>query len=102
MNISRRQFFARMRKLGFSKSRFQLTRVGVTYEREDDGERVSVTVPKNHSNTFQILGNVPYSGIFVRCSEESRPNWGVHIPEDMDPLQACLDICSGAIVPPSK
>lgn len=102
MNISRRQFFARMRKLGFSKSRFQLTRVGITYEKRDNGERVTVTIPKNHSDTFHILGNVPYSGIFVRCSEDRRPNWGVHIPEDMDPLQACLDICSGAIVPPSE
>ena len=102
MNITRRQFFARMRKLGFSKARLQLTRVGVTYDKEDDGNRVSVTVPKHHNGTFTILGDVPYSGIFVQSSEENRPNWGVHIPEDMDPLQACLDICSGAIVPPSE
>lgn len=101
MNITRRQFFARMRKLGFAKSRFQLTRMGITYEREDEsGERVTVTVPKHHSGTFHILGNVPYSGIFVQASDDNRPNWGTHIPEDWDSLQTCLDICSGAIAPP--
>ena len=98
-NITRRQFFARMRKLGYSKSRFQLTRVGITYEKEVDGNRVTVTVPKHHSGTFHILGDVPYSGIFVQAAEENRPNWGTHIPEDWDPLQTCLDILSGAIVP---
>ena len=34
--LTRRQFFARMRKLGYSKSRYQLTRIGVTYEKNDD------------------------------------------------------------------
>ncbi len=99
MNITRRKFFAQMRKLGFSKSRIQLTRVGITYSKGEGSDRVSVTVPKGHDSTFTIVGNVPYSGIFVHCSEENRPNWGTHIPEDWDPLQTCLDICSGAITP---
>ena len=63
--MNRRKFFAQMRKLGFSKSRFQMTRIGLTYEKDADGNRISVTVPKHHESTFTILGDVPYSGIFV-------------------------------------
>ena len=34
--LTRKQFFARMRKIGFKKSRIQMTRIGITY-RNDDG-----------------------------------------------------------------
>ena len=76
--LTRRQFFARMKKLGFSKSRLQMTRIGLTYDKDGD-HRVSVTVPKHHEQTFTILGDVPYSGIFVQAIEGRSANWGIPV-----------------------
>ena len=95
--LSRRQFFARMRKLGYSKSRLQMTRIGITY---DNGEGVSVTLPKHHESTFHILGNVPFSGIFVEDIGK-QTNWGIPVtPADLglsNMLEVCLGLCNGDI-----
>ena len=99
--LTRRQFFARMRKNGFSKSRIQMTRMGITYEKKDDNGRVTVTVPKHHESTFHILGEVPYSGIFVEDIGKST-NWGVPVtPADLglnNMLEVCLGLCRGEIL----
>lgn len=98
--MNRRKFFAQMRKLGFSKSRFQMTRIGLTYEKDADGNRISVTVPKHHESTFTILGDVPYSGIFVD-SAGKKVNWGTPVsPNDLgltNMLEVCLGLCNGSI-----
>lgn len=95
--LTRKQFFARMRKIGFNKSRLQMTRMGVTYT-NDNG--VMVTVPKGHESTFHILGDVPYSGIFVE--DIGKPtNWGIPVtPADLglnNMLEVCLGLCRGEI-----
>ena len=99
--ITRRQFFGRMRSLGFSKSRLQMTRIGLTYEKADDNGRVTVTVPKFHESTFTILGDVPYSGIFMQAIEGRPVNWGIAVtPADLgleNMLEVCLGLCSGSI-----
>ena len=98
--LTRRQFFARMRKLGYSKSRYQLTRIGVTYEKEDDEGRVTVTIPKHHESTFHILGNTPHSGIFVEDIGKAM-SWGSPVnPQDLgfnNMLEVCLGLCSGEV-----
>ena len=98
--LTRRQFFARMRKLGYSKSRYQLTRIGVTYEKEDDEGRVTVTIPKHHESTFHILGDTPNSGIFVEDNGRET-NWGIPVtPQDIgfnNMLEVCLGLCSGEV-----
>ena len=100
--LTRRQFFARIKKLGFSKSRFQMTRIGLTYEKElDNGGRVTLTIPKGHEGTFHILGDVPYSGIFVEEHNGRNPNWGnVVCPASLgldNMLEVCLGLLSGGI-----
>jgi hypothetical protein len=73
-----------------------MTRVALTYTRESD--QLSVTVPKNHSNTFHILGgngSVP-TGFFVRSNRS--PVLGRHIPIEWCPLETCLDIIDGVII----
>ena len=101
MAITRRQFFARIKKLGYSKSRLQMTRVGLTYERDDTSDgRVTVTVPKYHEQTFHILGDVPYSGIFVEKMPDRKNAWGTPVDTKalgMDMLEVCLGLCSGDI-----
>ncbi len=93
--ITRRQFFARMRKLGFAKSRLQMTRIGLTYEKEDDRYgRVTVTVPKHHEGTFTILGDVPYSGIFVENTGR-QINWGTPVEPSALGLSNMLEVCLG-------
>jgi hypothetical protein len=98
--LTRRKFFARMKKLGFSKSRFQMTRIGLTYDKEVEGERISVTVPKYHEQTFTILGDVPYSGIFVE-NNGKQLNWGTPVvPSELglnNMLEVCLGLCDGSI-----
>ena len=101
MPITRRQFFARLKKLGYSKSRLQMSRMGLTYEKDDDtGERITVTVPKHHEGTFHILGNVSYSGIFVQKIPGRDVNWGIPVDTQMlgmGMLEVCLGLCSGQI-----
>lgn len=98
--LTRRQFFARMKKLGFSKSRMQMTRIGLTYSKDGD-DRVTVTVPKFHEQTFTILGDVPYSGIFVQAIEGRSVNWGTPVdPQNLgldNMLEVCLGLLSGEI-----
>ena len=105
--LTRKQFFARMRKIGFKKSRIQMTRIGLTYEKEDENGWVTVTVPKHHESTFHILGDVPYSGIFVE--DIGKPtNWGIPVtPANLglnNMFEVCLGLCRGEITmqaPPS-
>tara|TARA_B100000131_G_scaffold176957_1_gene170777 strand:- start:1187 stop:1516 length:330 start_codon:yes stop_codon:yes gene_type:complete len=98
--LTRRQFFARMRKLGYAKSNLQLTRIGLTYVKEDENGRVTVTVPKHHESTFHILGNTPNSGIFVQDTGKDT-NWGIPVdPASVgksNMLEVCLALCNGEI-----
>ena len=100
--MTRRQFFGRLRTLGFKKSRIQMTRIGLTYDKEDEsGERITVTVPKHHESTFTILGNVNYSGIFVEEIPDRKCNWGTPVRLDdlgfANMLEVCIGLCSGDI-----
>ena len=99
--LTRRQFFAQMRKLGFSKSRLQMTRIGLTYDKVGEEGRVAVTVPKNHESTFTILGDVPYSGIFVEARAGKQVSWGTQVrPNDLglnNMLEVCIGLCDGSI-----
>jgi hypothetical protein len=98
--LTRRQFFARLRGLGFSKSRIQMTRIGLSYEKEAEHGRVTVSVPKHHESTFHILGDVPYSGIFVEKTDGRAVNWGTPVDTNalgLTMLEVCLGLCSGGI-----
>jgi hypothetical protein len=115
--LTRRQFFARLRKLGFSKSGIQLARNALSYRKDlDSGVAVLVTVPKGHESTFHISGRVPYSGIYIldrlaadnlsACGNYKRlgnrnPIWGTPVvPEDLfcnNMLEVCLGLLSGDI-----
>ena len=95
--LTRLQFFARLRKLGYSKSRLQMARNGVTYE--CDG--VMVTVPKGHEETFTITGSSgAFDGIFREEVEGQAINWGTPVPTGdlgLSMLEVCLGLCSGEI-----
>ena len=106
--LTRRQFFARLRSLGFSKSRIQMTRIaidppfdiGLSYEKEAEHGRITVSVPKFHESTFHILGDVPYSGIFVEKTDGRAVNWGTPVDTNalgLTMLEVCLGLCSGGI-----
>ena len=69
--MNRRAFFAQMRKLGFSKSTLQMTRMGISYVR--DG--TLVTIPKGHEQTVTITGDPEWNGIYTT----SPVAWGRHI-----------------------
>lgn len=100
-SMTRRQFFGRMKSLGFKKSRLQMTRIGLTYDKEgESGERISVTVPKYHESTFTILGDVSFSGIFVEKIPDRETNWGIPVDTGhlgMNMLEVCIGLCSGDI-----
>ena len=52
MTMTNRQMAAAFRKIGFNKSRLQMTRVGNSYTYKDSG--AVFTFPKGHKNNFQI------------------------------------------------
>ena len=96
MSISRRQFFARMRKIGYSRSRLQMARNGVTYSMDN----TMVTIPKHHESTFTITG-AGFSGIFVEKIPGKDTNWGTQVDTailGISMLEVCLGLCSGDIV----
>jgi hypothetical protein len=79
-----------------------MTRIGLTYEKEEDGNRITVSVPKFHEQTFHILGDVSYSGIFVQAPDEGTPvHWGIPVRLDdlgfANMLEVCIALCSGNI-----
>ena len=102
--ITRRQFFARMRKLGFKKARMELSRNSITYERTDevvreDGillkESIRVTLPKRHLQIIQIMGG-EFSGWYIPHGTERL--LGSPIPEGWDLLAAVLGFYNGGII----
>ena len=101
--ITRRQFFARMRKLGFKKARMELSRNSVTYERDDeviaeDGralkDSIRVTLPKGHTQLVMIAGgrfhgwHIPHGTTRLMCSP---------IPEGWNLLATVLGFYNGGI-----
>ena len=100
--LTRLQFFGRMRKLGFAKSRMQMSRNSITYINADDaGSRVTVVIPKGHEGTFHISGDTPNGGIFVESIPGGRVvNWGTPVDTKslgLNMLEVCLGLCSGDI-----
>ncbi len=113
-SITRRQFFARLRSLGFKKARFQDTRSAITYEREpgefsgckydwrgdgttslpDSDQRVRVTVPKGHTTIVHILGG-SYSGYHIEHG--TRHVLGTPVPAGWDLLSTVLGLFNGGI-----
>ena len=69
--MNRRSFFAQMRKLGFSKSDLQMTRMGISYKKGG----TLVTVPKGHEQTVMITGDPEWNGIYTT----SRAAWGNYV-----------------------
>jgi len=103
--LTRRQFYARMRKLGFTKG-LQFARNGVSYSKRypEHGEAtVTVTVPKRHEEQFHIIGNVPFSGIFVLGPDAGgrAVAWGRPVnPAELgcrNMFEVCLDLCNGTL-----
>lgn len=52
MEMNNRQMAAAFKKIGFNKSRLQMTRIGNSYTYKDSG--AVFTFPKRHKNNFQI------------------------------------------------
>tara|TARA_Y100000004_G_scaffold133275_1_gene150548 strand:+ start:322 stop:663 length:342 start_codon:yes stop_codon:yes gene_type:complete len=52
MEMNNRQMAAAFRKIGFNKSRLQMTRIGTSYTYKDSG--AVFTFPKGHKQNFQI------------------------------------------------
>jgi hypothetical protein len=123
--LTRRQFYARMRKLGFAKG-MQFARNGVSYSQHnvvysvDEGiiqvpvpcpprwwgvtaRTVTVTVPKRHEEQFHIIGDVPVSGIYVLHPDAGGKAvvWGHPInPADIgcqNMFEVCLGLCDGSL-----
>ena len=62
--LTRRAFYARLRAAGYSKG-MQLTRTGVTYSKGTGRNMATVTIPKSHTGTAMIYGDLPLTGTFV-------------------------------------
>lgn len=89
--VTRRQFFARLRKAGFTKPMLELSRNAVSYVNEAG---VIITLPKHHTNVVQVLGDVPWSGWHTTTPYAS---WHKSVPEGWHLLQTILGLVSGDI-----
>ena len=115
--ITRRQFFARLRKLGFKKADLQDTRTAITYERKageatgstpydwrghgeftpglpDAEVNVRITVPKNHTSIVQVMGG-SYSGWHIEHG--GKHALGSPIPEGWNLLATVPGLFNGGI-----
>ena len=115
--ITRRQFFAQLRKLGFKKADMELSRNSITYERKageatgstpydwrgdgnvelglpDSDVDVRVTLPKGHTQVVQVLGGT-YGGWHIEYG--GKHVMGSPIPEGWDLLSTILGLYNGGI-----
>lgn len=117
--ITRKQFFSRLRKLGFKKADMELSRNSITYERRagaaqaatkecpydwqrngvsyglpDEGVDVRITLPKGHTQVVQVIGG-RYSGWHIEHG--GRHVMGSPIPEGWDLLGTVLGLFNGGI-----
>ena len=99
--MNRRQFFSQLKRLGYSRSVMQMTRVGLTYEKPHAGGFITVTVPKRHSETFTIFGPVNFSGIWLN-GDKRESHWGSVVkPSEFgmeNMLEVCIALISGDLV----
>lgn len=115
--ITRRQFFARLRKLGFKKADWELSRNSITYVRRageakgdtpydwkgtgkaeeglpDADVDVRVTLPKGHTQIVQVIGGT-FSGWHVEPG--TKHVLGSPVPEGWNLLSTVLGLYNGGI-----
>lgn len=81
--MTRRQFYSRMRSIGYKKSPMQLSRMGVSYVHPET--RTMVTIPKDHEQTFMVtLSGDWRSGTWT----SSEKGWGNFVnPRQLQQLE---------------
>ena len=67
--LTRRGFYAKLRAAGFTRSALQMTRQGVTYAKGKGPNMVTVTIPKSHTRTAMVFGELPLTGVMYDTSE---------------------------------
>ena len=97
--ITRRQFWAALRKLGYRKAGLQMTRTALTYENEkfdaDSKEpHITVTLPKHHEEVVWIMGDTPFSGMWTKQEKRLMSQL---IPDEWDLLSTIVAMCSGDV-----
>lgn len=108
--MTRRKFYAALRRLGFQKAQLQMTRMNLTYERIDetgDNPDVCVDIPRGHDTAFRIWTfggepgeSVPYEGIYHKTSDRN-PGWAYNVdPSDVglsNMFEVCIALLTGEV-----
>ena len=105
--MTRRKFYAALRRMGFRKAQLQMTRMNLTYElvsADHPDQDIFVDVPKGHDTAFRIwtLGEEPlsYAGIYHKTSDRN-PSWAYNIdPSDVGLLnmfEVCIALLLGEV-----
>ena len=95
--ITRRQFFARLRKVGYKRAEMELSRNSITYEKvcEKTKRIISISLPTTHTEVVQVMGPVLWRGWHVQ-----KPWASLHqpVPEGWDLLHTILGLASGWLI----
>ncbi len=99
--ITRRQFFARLRKIGYKRSEMELSRNSITYykgewkKEGEEGGRVMITLPTTHTDVVQVMGPVTWRGWHT---EKSYSPMHREVPEGWDLLHTILGLATGWLI----
>ena len=89
--LTRRQFFARLRKLGYKRSEFEWSKMSISYETEVNGRILTITLPKHHTSVVQVVGPVEWSGWHTA---KSYATWHHEVPQGWDLLNTIYGLAS--------
>ena len=89
--LTRRQFFARLRKLGYKRSEFEWSRMSISYEKTINGRLLTITLPKHHTSVVQVVGPVEWSGWHTA---KSYATWHYEVPQGWDLLNTIYGLAS--------
>ena len=94
IELTRRQFFARLRKLGYKRSEFEWSRNSISYETDVNGRILTITLPKHHTNVVQVVGPVKWSGW---RTAKSYATWHYEVPPGWDLLNTVYGLAAGYV-----
>lgn len=95
--LTRRQFFARLRKVGYKRAEMELSRNSITYEKECEKTKriIHITLPTSHTDVVQVMGPVLWRGWHA---QKSYATWHQPVPEGWDLLHTILGLASGWLI----
>ena len=86
--LGRREFFARLRKIGFKRSALQMTRTATTYRHEIAD--IMLTLPKSHMQS--VIVTAPRQPVLTGIYTTGQARWGKQIEPELMEAHDCANL----------